>query len=81
MPEPIDPAVRQQMNDIAAILEAVFKQQGNYGFALLVFDFDKIEGGHMNWISNARREEMVSALREQAAYLEGATHQAPPARQ
>ena len=31
----------------------------NIGFALLLFD-----GGTMSWISNARREDMRTALRE-----------------
>lgn len=38
------------------------------GFALLLFNFG--EGGNLAWISNARREDMVRALREQLARLE-----------
>lgn len=32
------------------------------GFALLVFDFG--EDGHMTWISNAQRDDMLRALQE-----------------
>lgn len=48
------------------------------GFALLVFDFG--EGGNLAWISNARREDMVRALREQLARLEAgmAGERTPP---
>jgi hypothetical protein len=45
------------------------------GFALLVFDFG--EKGHASYISNASREDMIKALREQADRLETRTT-APP---
>jgi hypothetical protein len=32
------------------------------GFALMVFDFG--EGGHMTYVSNGQRQEMVRALQE-----------------
>lgn len=32
------------------------------GFAVLVFDFG--DGGNMQWCSNAKREDMIAALRE-----------------
>jgi len=32
------------------------------GFVLFLFDFG--EGGHMTWISNANRDDMMLALRE-----------------
>lgn len=37
------------------------------GFALLVFDLGA--GGNMNYVSNANREQMVSALVELLAHL------------
>ena len=48
------------------------------GFALLLFDFG--EGGNLAWISNARREDMVRALREQLARFEAgmAGERTPP---
>lgn len=39
------------------------------GFALLVFDFG--EGGHMTYVSNSQRRDMVKALREMITKLEG----------
>lgn len=49
------------------------------GFALLLFDFG--EGGNLVWISNANREDMVRALREQLARFEAgmAGERTPPA--
>lgn len=38
------------------------------GFALLLFHFG--EGGNLAWISNAQREDMIRALREQLARFE-----------
>ena len=43
------------------------------GFAVLVFDFG--DGGHVAYMSNAQRDDMVKALRELAASL--ATRLAP----
>ena len=42
-----------------------------FGFALLVFDFDGAQGGRMNWVSNANRTDMIVALKEMVAQLEG----------
>jgi hypothetical protein len=52
------------------INKVVSKRGGpKFGFALLIFSFG--EGGTMGYMSNARREDMILALREQADYLEG----------
>ena len=40
----------------------------NTGFAVLVFDFGG--KGHMTYVSNAQRADMIVALREQIAHLE-----------
>lgn len=34
----------------------------NYGFTLMMFDFG--EGGHLTYISNAQREDMILAVKE-----------------
>ncbi|MGF6641869.1 hypothetical protein [Paraburkholderia sp. MM6662-R1] len=59
--EPIEDNHRALMNALAHALREVLAP---YGFALLVFDFNRIEGGRMNYISNANREDMMKALRE-----------------
>lgn len=42
-----------------------------YGFALFTFEFGKTEGGRVNYVSNADREEMLVAVREWLARAEG----------
>ena len=55
------------MRDIARDIEKQIDEK--YGFAVLVFPFG--EGGQVaHYISNARREDMIKALREKADILE-----------
>ena len=42
-----------------------------FGFAIFVFEFGKTEGGRVNYVSNANREEMLVAVREWLARAEG----------
>jgi len=51
--------------EINEALEATF---GKKGFALIVFDFNK--PGISNYVSNAKREDMIAALRETADRIE-----------
>jgi hypothetical protein len=66
------------MNDIAELLDQVF---AGYGFTLMVFDLNAITDGHMNYISNAKREDMVLAMKEFVAAEEGRVHEPPGAAQ
>jgi len=52
----------------AAIDETINEKLGNLGFALVVFEFNKLDLGH--YVSNARRDDMIKALRELADRLE-----------
>jgi len=54
------------MRILANAITEVFPQK--YGFALLVFPFNS--PGTANYISNARRDDMIKALREKADILE-----------
>jgi len=57
---PIEEEYRESMNLTALILE---KQFAPNGFILLVFEFG--EGGRrMNYISNAQRADVVTAMKE-----------------
>jgi hypothetical protein len=38
------------------------------GFALFLFDMG--EGGHMTYVSNAKREDMIKAIKETLVHLE-----------
>lgn len=75
---PIENQHHQMMNAVAEVLAETFQ---GYGFTLLVFEMDKPEGGRMNYISNARREEMLIAMKEFIAANEGRAHPAPGSKQ
>jgi len=66
------------MNDIADLLDRVF---AGYGFTLMVFDLNAIAGGHMNYISNANRADVVVAMKEFIAAEEDRAHEPPEAMQ
>lgn len=65
---PMEEAIRKQSNDIGKIIGGVLPH--GYGFALLIFGTDTTEG-RMNYISNAKREDMLAALKELIARFEG----------
>lgn len=60
MADPIRPEVVKQMHQIGSAIGDVLPP--GFGFALFVFEMS--EEGHMNYISNANREDMVKALLE-----------------
>jgi len=68
MTDPISPAYRERMNELAHALDEILAPAG---FALLVFDVNKPEGVRMSYISNARREDIVAAMKEFIARREG----------
>lgn len=54
------------LQDIARLLKA--QMPAGYGFALMIFSYG--DGGTMNYISSAKRADMVKALRELCERLE-----------
>lgn len=77
MSKHITPGLRDSMKRVGSILGEVL---GDKGFALLVFDLRTTEG-FMSYISNAEREDMLTAMREFIAVNEGRAHEPPEARQ
>lgn len=73
---PVEEQHRYAMNEIGKVLAEVFE---GYGFCLLVFDMNKT--GRMNYLSNAARGDMVTAMKEFIANAEGRMHDAPKAPQ
>jgi hypothetical protein len=74
---PIQPEYHRLMNSIAGVLDETFngtakgKDRKN-GFVLIVFPFDEVrEGGRANYISNAKRADIVVMLKEQIKRFEG----------
>lgn len=68
--------IEATLRDIAGTIGPLFPQ--GTCFALMVFDVG--DKGHASYITNARREDMIKALREQADRLEHgavAPHGAP----
>ena len=61
--------IEDLMRLLGSAVEHTLKDNvGNKGFALLVFEFH--EPGIANYISNAKREDMIKSLRETADRLE-----------
>jgi hypothetical protein len=77
---PIEPAYVEMMIGVAKALDETFNEgkKGDarkIGFILLVFPFGEAEG-RCNYISNgARREDVVTMLKEQIARFEGQAEQ------
>jgi hypothetical protein len=72
--KPIEQQYRDVMNDLAKFIDAAFNgpvkgHNRKTGFILMTFAFGG--EGRCNYISNARREDVVVALKEQLARFEG----------
>jgi len=73
---PIDERYHQQMNQLAHALDDFFNgekarsSEAEVGFVLMVFPFGPVDG-RTNYISNARREDIIVLLKEQLARFEG----------
>lgn len=57
---PIQPELREKMNEVARLLDASLPE----GVCFAFFAFDTWPGGFTNYISNAEREDVVRTLRE-----------------
>ena len=57
--------------DLQGLAELISREHlpPDWGFCILMFEFGD-EGENTQWVSNASREDMVKALREQADRLE-----------
>lgn len=58
---PVEPEIESDMKDIARAISRGLEGSG-YGFLLLTFRFG--EEGRMNYMSNAKRQDMIKALEE-----------------
>lgn len=74
MSKPIEMDYRDLMNGLAEGIDGILngtQRPKPTGFALLVFRFGDARAGRMNWISNGQRADMLVALKEMVAQLEG----------
>jgi len=64
-------ALEAASREIAALIVPALERMfgTRVGFALLVFDFGA--KGHMAYLSNSQREDMISLVKEWLALLEG----------
>ena len=74
---------REYMRRFAETLDDALNGKGvrprKNGFVLLVFPFGGPEDARVNYVSNAERSEMLTALKEIVARFEGRAHEQPKA--
>ena len=71
--KPIEPAVRETMNKIAGVVDTALNMnmtEKRWGFCLMVFPLDGFDG-RANYVSNAKRADVVTLLKEQLKRFEG----------
>lgn len=75
MTDPIQGKYRELMNSMAAALDDAFNgappRRKSVAFVLLTAEFGKIEGGRVNYISNAERGDTIAMMKEWLARAEG----------
>lgn len=84
MTEPIEPEFYEMMNALAHGLDELFngaQRPKKVGFVLLSFYFGDQQGGRVNYISNGKREDIVTALKELLARFEGRVPPTPETKQ
>ena len=69
---PIQPEAVQQMKAIAKTIDDFINPEGEkqWGFIVMMFPFGS-DDGRCNYISNARREDVIIMLKEQIKRFEG----------
>lgn len=74
MVAPIQGQYREAMNRLAKALDTTLNPvlgERRVGFVLLTAEFGHIEGGRVNYISNADRADMIAMMKEYIARAEG----------
>lgn len=78
MIDPIQAQHHAKMNDLAKAIDTFFNgdaQPKRIGFCLLMAEFGKIDGGRVNYISNADRADMIAMVKEWLARAESRYHE------
>jgi hypothetical protein len=76
MREPIDPSRREKLNRLASHLDHYWNGERvgadkTIGFAVFIFEFGKVEGARIDYVSNADRADMIKSVKEWLARVEG----------
>lgn len=58
----VEQMLTPELQEIAGMIQA--KLPAGWGFGLLMFEFSEKPGGPLLWVSNAKREQMIAAMRE-----------------
>lgn len=72
--QPIEAEYKEVMKELARAIDTFLNGdsgQKKNGFILMCFKTGQIVGGRMNYLSNCRRADVITALKEQVAYFEG----------
>lgn len=74
MSDRIEPKHSRVMNDLVRGIDDIFNgdvRPKRVAFCLLAAEFGKMEGGRVNYISNANRADMICMVKEWLARMEG----------
>lgn len=74
MVDPIQTKHRASMNAVAKALDDTFNgntRPKRVAFVLLLAEFGQIDGGRVNYISNAERADTIAMMKEWIARAEG----------
>ncbi len=83
MTTPIEPKHVGAMNALAQEIDRAFngdRRPQRVAFCLLLANFGDMDGGRVNYISNAERADMICMVKEWLARVEGAAIAAPSTR-
>jgi hypothetical protein len=78
---PIQDEYRDKMNQLAGMLDNYFngeERPKTIAFALLISPFGDRPDGHVNYISNAERQDMVKMLKDYVARAEAVAGKEKP---
>ncbi len=71
---PVEQKFQRQMMEVATAVDRHFngtERPRRVGFVLMCFEFGDNEGGRVNYMSNAGRQDVIATLRHQLARFEG----------
>lgn len=76
------PMEREVVGQMRALSHAIIEvMPEGYGFVFLTFKFGEVRGARMNYMSNAKRADMLTALKELVANMEGRVFEPPRGKQ
>jgi len=70
---PIEKEYELKMKALGVAIDEFINPDGKQsnGFIVMMFKFGDTSAGRMNYLTNADRKDVITALKEQLAYFEG----------